>query len=138
MSRACFIFKNFTYLLISFGLLIGLLSQNSAYGDPSGFSTTEWEKIVKTAIQQGYARNSGDAEKLAPTLSTMKSVFEEVGIKEPSAKQLFRAISHFTGEAGFLSLTPEQTNKSLLQTIAIAKKTGRKMASREDLEKLDN
>jgi len=138
MSHTCFVLKNFTYLSISFGLLIGLFSQNSAYGAPLGFSDTEWEKIVKTAIQKGYARNSGDAEKLASTLSTMKSVFEEVGIKEPSAKQLFRAISHFTGEAGFLSLTPEQTNKSLLQTIAIAKKTGRKMASREDLEKLDD
>jgi hypothetical protein len=138
MSRACFIFKNFTYLLISFGLLIGLFSQNLAYGAPLGFSTTEWEKIVKAAIQEGYARNSNGAEKLAPALSTMKSVFEEVGIKEPSAKQLFRAISHFTSEAGFLSLTPEQTNKSLLQTITATKSLGIKMASREDLEKLDD
>ena len=138
MSRACFIFRNFTYLLISFGLLIGLFGQNPAYGAPLGFSTTEWEKIVKTAIQEGYARTSNGAEKLAPALSTMKSVFKEVGIKEPSAKQLFRAISHFTGEAGFLSLTPEQTNKSLLQTIAATKNLGIKMASREDLEKLDD
>jgi hypothetical protein len=46
MSRACFIFKNSTYLSILFGLLIGLFVQNLANGAPLGFSATDAETVV--------------------------------------------------------------------------------------------
>lgn len=136
VSHTCFIFKNLACLSVSIGMLIGLFGFSAAYGVPPGFSSTEWEEIVKTAIQLGYIPTSKGAENLAPALSVMKSVFEEVGLKEPSPKHLFRAISHFTNDAGFHRVSPLETATALQRAILALKLEGKKIASREELEKL--
>lgn len=83
------------------------------------FTDEEWNAIVRRAKQLGIVRNAADANRLAPTLYLMKSIFVKAGITRPTARQLFSCINHFCG--GFHHSPPEEIENSLRMLIIIAK-----------------
>ena len=105
---------------------------------PLGWSEPEWSQIAKKAKALGYANNADQAKKLAPALTTSKSVFLGAGIKTPSANQLFNLIKALTADTCFVQMSPEETNTSLIYTIVVAKMTGTPVATLEQLQKLEH
>ena len=91
-------------VLILIGALDGLASVAESRGQFDE-ARAQYQKIIAKAKKLGYARNHSDALKLAHALRTMKAVFVNAGIKEPSANQLFNAIKGLTAGTGFVSMS---------------------------------
>lgn len=109
-------------------------STNGSYGsavDVYGLSDEEWDAI------EVYARSKGFLEprRYRTALLAMKAAFVDVGITQPSPRQLFNGIQAITG--ALFRLDPYQLGIFLRRSMTMAKGAGIPVLTRETAEKLD-
>jgi len=105
--------------------------QLAADSVPGGFSRQEWQEVKELVKSKAW----GDADAFRDVLLVMKGAFADVGIPNPSVRQLFNGIQALTYGIGQKS--PAEIATSLRTSINLAKKAGIPVMVKEDAEKLD-